>query len=317
MRIVYFGTPEFAVAPLQKLVESGHNIVGIVTAPDKPAGRGKKIKTSAVKDYAIKTKIPVLQPQNLKDEGFISELKKLEANLFIVVAFRMLPNAVWQMPKYGTFNLHASLLPNYRGAAPINRVIMNGETKTGVTTFFLEQTIDTGAIILQKETDILPDENAGNLHDRLMKIGAELVLDTVELIKNKKALIKPQSELIKSNGELNLAPKIFKEDMEICWDNSCKNIYNKIRGLSPYPGAFTNFYPNQHSYINLKIYEAEFLIDSNTPEPGTVETDGKKYFKIACSDGFIIVKEMQQQGKKRLPVKAFLAGFNFNSGYCK
>lgn len=317
MRIIYFGTPEFAVLPLQKLVESGYSIACVVTAPDKPAGRGKKIQTSAVKDYALSTKIPLLQPQNLKDQNFISELKNYKANLFIVVAFRMLPPEVWEMPKFGTFNLHASLLPNYRGAAPINRVIMNGETKTGVTTFFLEHTIDTGEIILQKETEILPNENAGNLHDRLMKIGAELVLETVELIQTDKIVVKPQSELISNKTELQLAPKIFKEDTTICWNKSCKAVYNKIRGLSPYPGAFTNLYPNNETSINLKIYEADFLLDCDAPASGTIETDGKKYFNIACNDGWILVKEIQQQGKKRLPIKAFLAGFKFDSGYCK
>lgn len=317
MRIVYFGTPEFAVAPLQKLCNAGVDVLSVVTAPDKPAGRGKKLKTSAVKDFALKTEIPVLQPNNLKDESFIFRLKNLNADLFIVVAFRMLPAEVWKIPNLGTFNLHASLLPNYRGAAPINWAIINGETKTGLTTFFIEQSIDTGEIILQKETNIYSNENAGSLHDRLMNIGAELVLETVKLISKNKVVGKPQELYIDEKSKLKLAPKIYKEDTKINWNSPVKEIYNKIRGLSPYPCAFTNFYPDNNTAINIKIFDADYLFDHNVHKHGIVDADGKKYFKIACTDGWILVKEIQQQGKKRLPIKAFLSGFNFDSGFCK
>jgi methionyl-tRNA formyltransferase len=256
LKIVYFGTPDFAVAGLKTLIDNNYNIAAVVTAPDKPAGRGKKLKSSAIKEFAQKHNLKILQPNNLKSPGFIEELRNLNANLQVIVAFRMLPEIVWAMPKYGTFNLHASLLPQYRGAAPINWAIINGEKETGVTSFFLKQKIDTGNIILQKKTDIKETDNAGTLHDKLMILGAEVILETVKLIEQEKVNPIPQDKII--SGKLKTAPKIFKNDTIINWDKKALEIHNLVRGLSPYPAALTKL-----NGKTLKIYETSL---TNTPQ---------------------------------------------------
>lgn len=298
LRIIYMGTPDFAVPSLSKIVESGYNVVAVVTAPDKPAGRGLKIKTSPVKDYAVLHKIPVLQPTNLKAPEFIEELKSYNANLQIVVAFRMLPELVWNMPEIGTFNLHASLLPQYRGAAPINWAIMNGETKSGCTTFFLKHEIDTGQILMQREIDILPNDNAGDLHDKLMDIGSNLVLQTVQLIEHENEYPTDQDTSIKCKH----APKIFRNDCKIDWNNSNKNIYNFIRGLSPYPGAWTELNGKV-----VKIFGAE--PSDNKILPGSYKTDNKSILEIGCGEGSIKINQLQVEGKKRMSIEELLRGY--------
>ncbi len=304
IRIVFMGTPEFAVTILKKILEKEYTVVGVITAPDKPAGRGRKVHQSAVKKFAVANNLKVLQPTNLKSEEFLNELKDLNANLQVVVAFRMLPKNVWQMPKYGTFNLHASLLPEYRGAAPINWAIINGETKTGVTTFFIDEKIDTGEIILQKECDIAIDESAGELHDKLMHLGAKLVAKTIKKIKTKKIKTKPQP-----NRKHKHAPKIFKETCKIDWNNSLTSIYNKVRGLSPYPVAWTTLY-NGAQEIEMKIYKAKMQIDHHNLTFGTV-IHTKKELKIVANHGFLIIEELQISGKRKMDVKSFLNGFQF------
>jgi methionyl-tRNA formyltransferase len=304
IRIVFMGTPEFAVTILKKILEKEYTVVGVITAPDKPAGRGRKVHQSAVKKFAIANNLKVLQPTNLKSEEFLNELKDLNANLQVVVAFRMLPKNVWQMPKYGTFNLHASLLPEYRGAAPINWAIINGETKTGVTTFFIDEKIDTGEIILQKECDTAIDESAGELHDKLMHLGAKLVAKTIKKIKTKKIKTKPQP-----NRKHKHAPKIFKETCKIDWNNSLTSIYNKVRGLSPYPVAWTTLY-NGAQEIEMKIYKAKMQIDHHNLTFGTV-IHTKKELKIVANHGFLIIEELQISGKRKMDVKSFLNGFQF------
>ena len=299
LRIVYFGTPDFAVEGLKVIVENNYNIVGVITAPDKPAGRGKKLSESAIKKYAINNGLKVLQPTNLKSNEFVNELKTLNANLQIVVAFRMLPEIVWNMPELGTFNLHASLLPQYRGAAPINWVIINGETKTGVTTFFLQHEIDTGNIILQEEIKISENDNAETLHDKLMKLGGSVILKTVKQIESGNINSTPQN----NESELKLAPKIFKPDTKINWDNSTKYIYDFIRGLSPYPASWTK--------INgkfLKIFETEK--DFITVSSDKIITDNKTYLKIKTNDGYISLLSVQLEGKKRIIISDFLRGYN-------
>ena len=314
LKVIFMGTPDFAVLSLAKIKESGIEIAGVITAPDKPAGRGKKNQASAVKEYSVRQNIqPILQPANLKDETFLDQLRELNADLFIVVAFRMLPEVVWRMPKFGTINLHASLLPQYRGAAPINWAIINGEKKTGVTTFFIEKEIDTGNIIRQQEVEILPDDTAGSLHDKLMHDGAELLTDTILNIQDGCYEAIMQKNLIGSS-ELKPAPKIFKEDCKINWENSAENIYNFIRGLSPYPCAWTEFYNGGKDKIVFKIYFAE--IEKNRPnsEPGTIIYTNKTV-KVACADGYINIKLIQQAGKKRMDTEAFLRGFNEKDKY--
>ncbi|AKA36137.1 methionyl-tRNA formyltransferase [Flagellimonas lutaonensis] len=302
LRIVFMGTPEFAVSSLKKLVERRQQVVGVITAPDRPAGRGRKLQESAVKKYAKQEKLPILQPSNLKDPYFLKELEALNANLQVVVAFRMLPKVVWQMPQYGTFNLHASLLPEYRGAAPINWAIINGETQTGVTTFFIDEKIDTGEIILQKSTPIGPQETAGELHDRLAAMGAELVLETVEKIAEGNV----QTTQQEVEGELKLAPKIFKETCQIDWHDPLESIHNKIRGLSPYPGAWTTLF-DQGGELTLKIYKA-------VPEPSASDQPvgaivfGPKEMKVAVKNGFLKLKEIQLAGKRKMTVTNFLNG---------
>lgn len=305
LRIIYMGTPEFAVESLKALVENDFNVVAVVTMPDKPIGRGHKVQCSLVKEYAVAQKIPVLQPERLKDESFLSELKSFNADLQIVVAFRMLPEVVWAMPRLGTFNLHASLLPQYRGAAPINWAIINGEKETGVTTFFLQHEIDTGNIILQEKVTIDSDENVGNLHDKLMLIGAKNVIRTVELILLGEVNSIPQQE----TKELKSAPKIFKETCRIDWENSVENIYNFVRGLSPYPAAWCELSQANGEVVILKIFETEIEKSSHQMPIKSILTDGKTYLKIAVKDGFLSLKSIQIQGKKRMNITDFLMGF--------
>jgi methionyl-tRNA formyltransferase len=304
MRIVFMGTPEFAVASLEALIEAGYEIVGVVTAADKPAGRGQKLAESAVKKYAADKGIPVLQPLKLKDPAFIDELKTLKADLQVVVAFRMLPEVVWSMPGYGTINLHGSLLPQYRGAAPINHAIINGEKESGVTTFFLSHEIDTGDIIYSEHVDIGPEDTAGDLHDKLMSVGAELLVRTVKGIESGSIKEQPQPQ----SEELKHAPKIFKEFCLINWDQPVQTVFNFIRGLSPYPTAYTIL--NERT---LKIFKAELEFSKTGLAPGSFSTDGKTYLKFAAKDGFIVIKELQYEGKKRMTTAEFLRGMRLQS----
>ncbi|MEF8810614.1 MAG: methionyl-tRNA formyltransferase [Bacteroidales bacterium] len=306
-RIVFMGTPEFSVESLKALVENKYNVVGVVTNTDKPAGRGQQIRESPVKKYAKEQGLPILQPENLSDRAFIQRLKDLDPMLQVVVAFKILPSEVFNIPEYGTFNLHASLLPDYRGAAPINHVILNGESKTGVTTFFLDDKVDTGKIIKKKETEITQDETAGTLHDKLKMLGAELVVETVEAIRNSDYRAISQDELIKNRQTLKKAPKIFKEDCRIDWHKTCSEIYNFIRGLSPYPAAQTLL--NNSDQIPLKIFQAYPEKKVHEHACGTLLSDHKNYIKVATPDGFIHLKEIQQSGKKKMDVKEFLKGF--------
>ncbi|MGS2764412.1 methionyl-tRNA formyltransferase [Sinomicrobium sp. M5D2P9] len=305
LRIVFMGTPDFAVGTLKKLVENDYNIVGVITAPDKPAGRGRKIQESAVKIYAASQNLNILQPENLKDEQFLSGLQSLEANLQVVVAFRMLPRAVWQMPRYGTFNLHASLLPDYRGAAPINRAVMNGETVTGVTTFFIDDKIDTGEIIMQTKTNIGPEENAGDLHDKLMDAGAGLVLATVRQIEAGEVVTQKQEE----PEILKTANKIHKDTCKINWNGNIDEIYNHIRGLSPYPGAWTILTDGEKE-DQVKIFRAEKEKTGHSEPAGKVIT-GKNEVKIAVKDGFIRLLEIQLPGKRKMHITDVLNGYAF------
>jgi methionyl-tRNA formyltransferase len=310
LRIVFMGTPEFAVATLGSLLMNGCNVVGVVTVPDKPAGRGRKLTRSAVKEFAEDSKLPILQPGNLKDPEFLSDLKKMDADVFIVVAFRMLPPEVWKMPPRGTINLHASLLPDYRGAAPINHAIINGETTTGVTTFFIDEKIDTGDILLREEVQIFPFENAGELHDRLMKHGARLVVLTLEeLCKNSLKRIS-QPKILTPEQTPKLAPKIFPEDCIIDWDNEASKIHNLIRGLSPYPCA-RSWLRNEKSKISFKIFESQPDFD-HSMKPGTIISDGKTFLKIACRKGSINILSLQLEGKKRMSTVEFLRGFKIS-----
>ncbi|MBT8313557.1 MAG: methionyl-tRNA formyltransferase [Maribacter sp.] len=302
LRIVFMGTPEFAVTILDKLVQDDYNIVGVITAPDKPAGRGRRIHKSAVKMYAETKGLELLQPKNLKDEGFLRELAELKANLQIVVAFRMLPRAVWEMPQYGTFNLHASLLPNYRGAAPINWAIINGETETGVTTFFIDDKIDTGEMILQDKVMIANDDTAGMLHDKLMLAGANLVLKTVDQIRNGKVVRTKQD----FNPELKSAPKIHKETCRINWDKPLEEVYNKIRGLSPYPTSWTTLL-NNGDELFLKIYKVGKEVQKHDLENGQV-VFSKKEMKVAVKGGYIDLLEIQLPGKRKMEIRDVLNG---------
>ncbi|WP_047245460.1 methionyl-tRNA formyltransferase [Maribacter thermophilus] len=306
LRIVFMGTPDFAVGILDALVTNNYNIVGVITAPDRPAGRGRKLNESAVKKYAIEKQLKVLQPTNLKSKEFLKELSDLEANLQVVVAFRMLPKEVWQMPEYGTFNLHASLLPEYRGAAPINWAIINGETKTGVTTFFIDEKIDTGAIILQKETDILPDEDAGTLHDKLMLLGSDLVLSTLERIKKGNF----ETTVQKNATDLKLAYKIHRDTCKIDWNAEPKNIYNLIRGLSPYPAAWTLLY-NGEEELTVKIYKVSMEEAKHSFPHGTL-VKMKNELKVAVKNGLINLMEIQLQGKRKMAIKDVLNGLKLD-----
>jgi methionyl-tRNA formyltransferase len=300
--IIFMGTPDFAVASLQALVENGYNVVAVVTAPDKPAGRGMQLKASAVKEYAVAQSIPVLQPEKLKNEDFLKELRSYKADLQIVVAFRMLPEVVWDMPEMGTVNVHASLLPQYRGAAPINWAIINGEKETGVTTFRLKHEIDTGNILLQEKVTILPEDNIGTVYDKLMRKGAGLLIKTVDGLVNNTITEQPQPE---SALELKHAPKIFKEDCQINWSKNAEEVHNLIRGLSPYPAAYTSIDGKQ-----LKIFTSSFeKVSTGAHSQGDYETDGKSFLKFAAADGWVNCLDVQYEGKKRMPVADFLRGF--------
>ncbi len=305
VKIIFMGTPEFAVGILETILKNNYEVVGVITAADKPAGRGQKIKYSAVKEFALANNLNLLQPTNLKDENFLSELKALNANLQVVVAFRMLPEAVWKMPKLGTFNLHASLLPNYRGAAPINWAIINGETKTGVTTFFIDDKIDTGAMILSSEISIASNENAGELHDRLMNLGCKTVIETLLLIENGKAPTTIQTE----NSDIKTAYKLNKENCKIDFTKSGQEIHNLVRGLSPYPSAWC-FIRDTKNEWNVKIYEANFVEESHTYIYGTILST-KKEIKIAVENGFLEVLSLQFPGKKRMKTSEVLNGMTF------
>lgn len=311
LSIVYMGTPDFAVAPLKALVEGGYRVVGVVTMPDKPAGRGMKLQMSPVKAFALSRQLPLLQPEKLKDSDFLEALKAWGADLFIVVAFRMLPEVVWAMPRLGTFNLHASLLPQYRGAAPIHWAVINGESETGVTTFQLQQTIDTGDILLQAALPIGPDECTGSVHDRLMVLGAELVLRTVDLLASGGARPQPQASLVEA-ASLKQAPKLFKDNTRLNWQQNGLSIFHFIRGLSPYPAAWTTLMstsdPDQEP-LTVKVFEAGFEPIVHDMSPGEVLTDGKTYLHVAVSDGFIVLRRLQTAGRKVLPVDAWLRGF--------
>lgn len=300
------GTPEFAVGILSSICKAGLEIVGVITAPDKPAGRGQKIKYSAVKEFALQKNLNILQPTNLKDEVFLKELKQLNANLQIVVAFRMLPEVVWKMPEYGTFNLHASLLPNYRGAAPINWAIINGEKCTGVTTFFIDDKIDTGAMIMSKSINIAANDTAGSLHDKLMILGAEVVLETLHLIDNNQIQLTYQQE----SAELKTAHKLNKENCKINWDNSAENINSMVRGLSPFPTSWCYFNDNDNEW-NVKIYEATAVVEKHDYAIRSIIVS-KKELKIATYDGFLKVEVLQFPGKKKMTVPELLNGMNFS-----
>jgi methionyl-tRNA formyltransferase len=307
LRIVFMGTPEFAVGILDTIIKNNYEVVGVITAADKPAGRGQKIKYSAVKEYALEHNLKLLQPTNLKDEAFLSELKSLNANLQVVVAFRMLPEAVWKMPKLGTFNLHASLLPYYRGAAPINWAIINGETKTGVTTFFIDDKIDTGAMILSKEIGINPNENAGELHDRLMVLGSKTVVETLGLIEKGNV----QTTIQQDNSKIKTAYKLNRENCKIDWSKPTTEIYNLIRGLSPYPSAWCLFKDNDEEW-NVKIYDAKIISEKHSFNIGSIITS-KKEIKIAVKDGFIQILSIQFPGKKKMLANELLNGINFSN----
>jgi methionyl-tRNA formyltransferase len=310
-RIIFMGTPEFAVASLGSLLINGYNVVGVVTVPDKPAGRGRNITESAVKLFADSHYLHVLQPDNLRDPAFIENLKRLDADIIVVAAFRMLPEEVWRIPSKGTINLHASLLPQYRGSAPVNHVIINGETITGVTTFLIDEKIDTGNILLREEVPVLPFENAGNLHDKLMKHGARLVIKTLEALAENRIKPKPQSDFLIPGEQLRKAPKIFPENCIIDWNNETQSIHNLIRGLSPYPCA-RSFFRNETRSFSYKVYESLQEQENHSFQTGRIISDGKTFLKIACKGGFIKILNLQVEGKKRLNTEEFLRGFRMD-----
>ena len=307
IRIAYFGTPEFAASQLEAILAAGYEVAVVVTMPDKPAGRGRKIQYSDVKKTAMEHSLPLLQPEKLRDPEFLADLASYQANLFIVVAFRMLPAVVWQMPELGTFNLHASLLPQYRGAAPINFAILNGETETGLTTFFLNEEIDKGAVIMREKVAIRPDETAGELHDELMLLGNKVVVETIKKIEAGEVEAQTQDTLAEGQ-ELKPAPKISKEFCNIDWHQDCQTVYNHIRGLSPYPAAHTQLVSEEDERIEMKVFAAEIEPCKTELPVGSVVTDNKKYLKIALSDGFISLKFVQQAGKKAMAIDDFLRG---------
>lgn len=314
MKIVYFGTPEIASSQLEAIISAGYEVAAVVTVPDKPAGRGKKIQSSHVKETALKYGLPIMQPVSLKSPEFIEELSSLNADMFVVVAFRMLPEVIWSMPRLGTFNLHASLLPQYRGAAPINHAIINGEKETGLTTFLLDKEIDTGEIILQEKVVIEEKETAGTLHDKLMILGNKVVVDTIKMIEEGRLHSQSQESIIqRDNIQLKPAPKIFKEDCKIDWTKDAKSVYNFIRGLSPYPAAHTQLVSENGETIDLKIFDVS-LEDrpSDTYEMKQVITDGKSYLKVVLKDFYISINYLQQAGKKAMPVADFLRGARLN-----
>ena len=307
-RIIFMGTPDFAVESLKILIEHNYNVVGVVTNPDKPAGRGQKFKESAIKQYAISNGLHILQPQSLKDPQLKNEIQALEPSLQVVVAFKILPPEIFTIPEYGTFNLHASLLPQYRGAAPINHAIINGERNTGVTTFFLDKHVDTGKIIDQKEVPVSTTDTAGSLHDKLMETGAELVRSTVDSIIQQNYTIIPQDEIVKDLSNLKKAPKIFSKDCRINWNNNTIAIFNFMRGLSPYPAAWSELKEENGKKKKIKIFFGQPIQDAHNYQPGTTETDQKTYLKVATSDGFINISELQAEGKKKMDIETFLRG---------
>jgi len=309
LRIVFMGTPDFAVASLKKLVDMGYHVVGVITAPDRPAGRGKQLSESAIKKYAFAKGLKVLQPKKLKNPDFLNELRELKADLQVVVAFRMLPEVVWAMPRLGTFNLHGSLLPQYRGAAPLNWAVINGEKKTGVTTFLLDQKIDTGKILFKKEIEIEDNDTVGVIHDRLMDIGAELVIETVDALASGNYEAIPQSELT-DETEIKHAPKLFKEDCKINWNKETESVRNLIRGLSPYPAAWSTIvHEETKKEFGVKIFFAEHVGINKIAKPGTIQTDGKTFLHVACGNGWLKITELQMAGKKRMKTEDFLRGF--------
>lgn len=307
MRIIYFGTPEFAASQLEAILKAGYDVAAVVTMPDKPAGRGRKIQYSEVKKKALEHGLPLLQPEKLKDKAFLAQLASFHADLFIVVAFRMLPAEVWQMPRLGTFNLHASLLPQYRGAAPINFAIINGETETGLTTFFLNEEIDKGVIIMREKVGIRPDETAGELHDELMLLGNKIVVETIRRIGNGTVETLPQDGIM-PESQLKSAPKISKEFCRIDWNQALQSVYNHIRGLSPYPAAHTLISSDNGESIEMKIFATEMEPCQHNLEAGNVVTDNKKFLKVSLQDGFLHLTEVQQAGKKRMSIAEFLRG---------
>lgn len=307
-RIVFLGTPEFAVTSLDRIVSEGYNVVGVVTMPDKPAGRGHHLYQSPVKEYAVAHDIPVLQPVKLKDLEFVQALRDLKADLFIVIAFRMLPEVVWSMPPLGTFNLHASLLPKYRGAAPINRAVMNGETRTGVTTFMLKHEIDTGDVLRQEAIEIGPDENVGSVHDRLMELGSELVIDTIRHIVAGTLKPLPQEQMIVDKGvEPTPAPKIFKEDCRIDWTRTAREVHNHVRGLSPYPAAWCVLKGDNTPELEIKVMETRLSSGANFGEPGSVSIEDG-HLLVACGDGTVEIMKLRPAGKKLMDADAYLRG---------
>ncbi len=309
LRIVFMGTPAFAVKSLETLVNKKMNIVGVVTAPDKQAGRGQIIQQSEVKKCALKNNLFLLQPTNLKDTSFITDLKLLNPELIIVVAFRMLPEIVWEMPVFGTINLHASLLPNYRGAAPINWALINGETETGVTTFYINKDIDTGNILLQQKIKIEPEDSAGDLHDRMMEIGADLIIKTVNDISENKCSPVEQKLMLNNNFKINTAPKINKEDCKINWNKGTSAIRNFIKGLSPYPGAYSELISPEHQKYFIKIYKSSVFAKQSNEEIGTILTDQKTFLNVATTDGLVGLQEVQLTGRKKMRIDEFLRGF--------
>ena len=311
LRILFMGTPEFAVSSLDAIIRENYNVVGVVTAPDKPAGRGRKISISAVKEYCILKGLNVLQPEKLKHPDFIEDLKALNANLFVVVAFRMLPEIVWSLPEFGAFNLHASLLPQYRGAAPINHAIINGEQLTGVTTFFINNKIDTGSIIFQEKTPILVSDTAGELHDRLMILGSQLVIRTIEAIEGNSYSLTKQAQVI-PKGILNEAPKIFKSDCRIDWHQDVKIIHNFIRGLSPYPAAYGDLVIDLNENVQVKFYKVHPVEMLHNNVIGSIETNNRNKLAIWAANGQIVVEELQSPGKRHLKISEFLNGFKLN-----
>lgn len=313
LRLIFMGTPDFAVASLRSLISDGQIMQAVVTAPDKPAGRGKEIHSSPVKIFAREAGIDVLQPANLRDPSFTGKLMSLHPDLIIIVAFRMLPEMVWRVPRIGTVNLHASLLPQYRGAAPINWAIINGEKKTGLTTFFINREIDTGEILLQREMDIFPEDDAGTLHDRLKDAGAMLLVNTVHLIASGNYTARPQSAITPS-GPLRPAPKINREDCRITWSSPTAAIVNFIRGLSPYPAAWSTL-KGEDRAITVKIFRSEARIENHTLPCGTIISDGRSNLKVAAGDGFVAIRELQLAGKKRLKTEEFLKGFQRIENY--
>ena len=311
IKIVYFGTPEFAASQLEAILAAGYDVQAVVTMPDKPAGRGQKIQHSEVKEAALQHNLPLLQPEKLKDPLFLQQLASYQADLFVVVAFRMLPSIVWQMPRLGTFNLHASLLPQYRGAAPINFAIINGETETGLTTFFLNEEIDKGAVIMREKVSIRPDESAGELHDELMLLGNKVIVETIRRIQEGNVNTTEQ-DAMEPGIELKPAPKISKEFCRIDWGRDIQSVYNHIRGLSPYPAAHTILSSTEGGRVELKVFAATMESVHPNEEAGSVVTDNKKYLKVALCDGYLSLTQVQQAGKKRMSIDDFLRGTQFH-----